>query len=65
MILAICITFVCTSILYTAILLLACRRVSRHLQGNAARIAVVVEHILVPIFGSKIPVPPQEDGEIA
>jgi hypothetical protein len=64
MILTICITFLCTSILYAAILFLAFRRVGRHLQGNAAAIAVVTEHVLVPLFGSKA-LPPNEDSEVA
>jgi hypothetical protein len=62
MAITICVTFICTSLLYAAILFLAFRRVCRHLQGNAVAISVVTEHVLVPLFGSKSPPVPAEDA---
>ncbi len=44
-------TFGLTTGLYGFLLWLACRRVARHLQGNAEAVKAVTEHVLLPILG--------------
>jgi hypothetical protein len=47
-------TFVATTGLYTGLLLLAFRRVARHLQGCPEAVQAVTEHVLLPILGKQL-----------
>ena len=46
-------TFVATTGIYCGLLVLACRRVARHLQGHPEAVKAVTEHVLVPLFGKR------------
>jgi hypothetical protein len=46
-------TFLLTTALYGVLLGLACRRVSRHLQGNPEGVRAVTEHVLIPLLGRR------------
>jgi hypothetical protein len=51
--------FLLTTALYGVVLWLACRRVSRHLQGNAEAVKAVADHVLIPLLGRR----PEEDSK--
>jgi len=46
-------TFVATTGIYTGLLVLAFRRVARHLQGHPEAMQAVTEHVLLPLLGKK------------
>ena len=46
-------TFVATTGIYTGLLVLAFRRVARHLQGHPEAVQAVTEHVLLPLLGRK------------
>jgi hypothetical protein len=46
-------TFLLTTALYGGLLWLACRRVSRHLQGNPEAVKAVADHVLIPLLGRR------------
>jgi hypothetical protein len=46
-------TFLLTTAAYGILLWLACRRVSRHLQGNAEAVKAVTDHVLIPLLGRR------------
>jgi hypothetical protein len=48
-------TFVMTSAMYAAVLVIALRRVARHLRDNAEATKQVSEHVFVPLFGKRAP----------
>lgn len=52
-------TFLVTTALYGVLLWLACRRVSRHLQGNADAVKAVADHVLIPLLSRR----PDDPGE--
>jgi hypothetical protein len=52
-------TFLLTTAFYAFLLWLACRRVSRHLQGNADGVKAVTDHVLIPLLGAQ---PEDESG---
>lgn len=56
--LLIILTFLLTTALYGTLLYLACRRVSRHLQGNEQAIEAVTTHVLLPLLGRR----PQDEN---
>ena len=43
-------TFLLTTAGYGILLWLACRRVSRHLQGNPEAVKAVTDHVLIPLL---------------
>jgi hypothetical protein len=43
-------TFIATSVFYSLLAWLACRRVVRHLSGNNHATGFVVEHVIMPLF---------------
>lgn len=49
--LLIILTFLLTTALYGLLLYLACRRISRHLQGNPEGVKAVTDHVLIPLLG--------------
>jgi hypothetical protein len=51
--LTIILTFLLTTAFYGVLLYLACRRVSRHLQGNESAIHAVTTHLLLPLLGRR------------
>jgi hypothetical protein len=51
-------TFVATTGIYSGLLVLAFRRVARHLQGHPEAMRAVTEHVLVPLLGKK-----RDEGE--
>jgi hypothetical protein len=53
-------TFLLTTALYGALLFLAFRRVTAHLQGNSEATKNVVEHVLIPLLGRKPEVEEEE-----
>ena len=54
-------TFILTTCLYGCVLLLACRRVARHLRGNQEAVKAVTEHVLLPVFGRQDEQEPVEE----
>ncbi len=46
-------TFLLTTAVYGTLFWLACRRVSRHLQGNAEGVKAVTDHVLIPLLGRR------------
>jgi hypothetical protein len=46
-------TFLLTTAVYGALLWLAVRRISRHLQGNAEGVKAVTNHVLIPLLGRR------------
>ena len=48
---AVLLTFMATTALHFVLLILAVRRVARHLQGNDAATKAVTEHVLLPLLG--------------
>jgi hypothetical protein len=46
-------TFLLTTAFFGILLWLACRRVSRHLQGNADAVKAVTDHVLIPLLGRR------------
>jgi hypothetical protein len=46
-------TFLLTTALYGVLLWLACRRISRHLHGNAEGVRAVTDHVLIPLFSRR------------
>jgi hypothetical protein len=44
-------TFIATTGIYSGLLVLAFRRVARHLQGRPEAVQAVTEYILLPILG--------------
>jgi len=54
-------TFLLTTALYGFLLWLACRRISRHLQGNPEGVKAVTDHVLIPLLGRQ----PDEESERA
>lgn len=57
--LLIILTFLLTTALYGFLLWWACRRISRHLQGNPEGVKAVTDHVLLPLLGR----PPVEESE--
>lgn len=57
--LLIILTFLLTTALYGTLLYLACRRLSRHLQGNPDGVKAVTDHVLIPLLGRR----PDSEGE--
>jgi len=47
-------TFFLTTALYGFLLWLACRRVIKHLQGNAEGAKAVTDHVLIPLLGRQV-----------
>lgn len=47
------VTFVVTTGIYLGLLVLAFRRVARHLQGHPEATRAVTEHVLIPILGKQ------------
>jgi hypothetical protein len=54
-------TFLFTTAIYGSVLWLACRRISRHLQGNPEGVKAVTQHVLIPLLGR----PPEVECEPA
>jgi hypothetical protein len=61
MLLLMFLTFLLTTALYGALLVFALRRITAHVQGNFDATQAVAEHILVPLFGRKPKVSPEEE----
>ncbi|HYV37931.1 MAG TPA: hypothetical protein VE988_19760 [Gemmataceae bacterium] len=47
------VTFIATTGVYLGLLILAFRRVARHLQGRPDAVEAVTEHVLLPLLGRK------------
>jgi hypothetical protein len=61
-------TFLLTTALYGGLLWLACRRLSRHLQGNPDAVKAVTDHVLIPLLGRRAegekPLSPAPKGKL-
>ena len=45
--------FLLATAFYGVLLWLACRRVLRHLQGNAEAVRAVTDHVFIPLLGKQ------------